>query len=162
MPSPMALLEQRELNARQRLHECREQAERIEAALAEAERACERAVIAREEFAAALEQDRAAAPSPNTVPAAVPGTIVPRWRPDLPASVLAPDYQQIIACLEQAAKEGSGPLNCRQIAARSQWETNAAGVERVRAKAKRMADRGWLVKEPDGRLSAARPRGGGS
>ncbi|MGW2418756.1 hypothetical protein ACWC0C_05745 [Streptomyces sp. NPDC001709] len=58
MPSLMGLLEERELSARQRLEKCREEAERAAAALAEAEWACERAVIAREEFAAALAEAR--------------------------------------------------------------------------------------------------------
>jgi hypothetical protein len=164
MPSPMGLLEERELSARQRLEECREEAERAAAALAEAERACERAVIAREEFAAALAEAHAAdGPPPDSggrTAAAAPGTIVPDWRPGLQPAVLAPDYQRIIGTLEAAVREGSGPLNCRQIAARLGWETSAAGVERVRAKARRVAERGWLVKEPDGRFSAVRPGGG--
>jgi hypothetical protein len=85
---------------------------------------------------------------------------VPDWRPGLEPAVLAPDYQRIIGTLEAAVREGTGPLNCRQIAARLGWETSAAGVERVRAKARRVAERGWLVKEPDGRFSAVRPGGG--
>ncbi|WP_189317903.1 hypothetical protein [Streptomyces brasiliensis] len=166
MPSPMGLLEDRELTARQRLEECREEAERAAAALAEAEQACERAVIAKEEFAAALAEARAADDPPSegaqAAAAAAPGTIVPERRPGVEPAVLAPDYQRIIGALEAAAREGAGPLNCRQIAARLGWETSAAGVERVRAKARRMAERGWLVKEPDGRFSASVRPGGGS
>ncbi|WP_329374569.1 HIT family protein [Streptomyces sp. NBC_01483] len=65
--APMGLLEERELSARQRLEKCREDAERAAAALAVAERACERAVIAREEFAAALAEARAAdGPPPDS------------------------------------------------------------------------------------------------
>ena len=166
MPSPMGLLEERELGARRRLEECREEAERAAAALAEAERACERAVIAKEEFAAALAeaQTKDAPPSQGAgaVAAAAPGTTVPQRRPGVEPAVLAPDYQRIIGALEAVAREGVGPLNCRQIAARLGWETTAAGVERVRAKARRMAERDWLVKEPDGRFSARVGPGGGS
>ncbi|MET8454645.1 hypothetical protein [Streptomyces sp. NPDC005209] len=160
MPSPMGLLEERELSARQRLEKCREEAERAATALAEAERA----VIAREEFAAALAEARGADGSPpdsgGRTAAAAPGTVGPDWRPGLQPTVLAPDYQRIIGALEAAVQEGTGPLNCRQIAAHLGWETSAAGVEGVRAKARRVAERGWLVKEPDGRFSAVRPGGG--
>ncbi|MFI2206099.1 hypothetical protein ACH47Z_36105 [Streptomyces sp. NPDC020192] len=97
MPSPMGLLEERELSARQRLEKCREEAERAAAALAEAEWACERAVIAREEFAAALAEAREVdGPPPDSrgrTAAVAPGTIVPDWRPGLEPTVLAPDYR---------------------------------------------------------------------
>ncbi|MGW4567280.1 hypothetical protein ACWEN3_34465 [Streptomyces sp. NPDC004561] len=166
MPSSMGLLEDRELSARQRLEECREEAERAEAALAEAERACERAVIAKEEFAAALAEARAEDDPPPDggvrTAGAAPGTTVPEWRPGLGPTVLAANYQRIIGALEAAAREEAGPLNCRQIAGRLEWETSAAGVERVRAKARRMAERGWLAKEADGRFSAVARPGGGS
>jgi hypothetical protein len=128
MPSPMGLLEDRELSARQRLEECREEAERAAAALAEAERACERAVIAKEEIAAALAEARAEDDPPPDggvrTAGAAPGTIVPEWRPGLGPTVLAADYQRIIGALEAAAREGAGPLNCRQIAGRLEWETS--------------------------------------
>jgi hypothetical protein len=34
----------------------------------------------------------------ETVPVPVPGSIVPPWREGLPVTVLAPDYQRILAC----------------------------------------------------------------
>ncbi|MFH8383854.1 hypothetical protein ACH4E7_23380 [Kitasatospora sp. NPDC018058] len=165
MPSPLGLLEERELDARRRLEECREAAERARAAVAEAERAYERAVIAWEGLAAALAGARGVDGSPQSgepAVAAAPGTVVPVWSEGVSVRVLAPDYQRIVVLLDDAAREGTGPLNCRQIAQRLGWETSAAGVEGVRAKARRMAERGWLAKEPDGRFSAVFPPGGGS
>jgi hypothetical protein len=163
MPSSAGLLEQRELNARQRVKELREDAERIAAALAEAERAHERAVIATEEFAAALTEARKEdGPPPKGARPAAPGTIVPAWRSGLKPTLLAVDYQQIIGALDATGQAGAGSLSCRQIAVRLGWETSAAGVERVRSKAKRMAERGWLVREPDGRFRASVRPGGGS
>ena len=163
MSSPLGLLEERELDARQRLEECREEAERAREAVAAAERAHERAVIAREELAAALAiAGEAAGRSPGVERAVAPGTVVPVRSEGVSVLVLAPDYQRILELLDGVAREDGGPLNCRQIAQRLGWETSAAGVEGVRAKARRLAERGWLIKESDGRFSAACRPGGGS
>jgi hypothetical protein len=162
MSSPLGLLEERELDARQRLEECREEAERAGEAVSAAERVHERAVIAREELAAALATAGEAAGRPRGPErAVVPGTVVPVRSAGLSVLVLAPDYQRILELLDDIAREDGSPLNCRQIAQRLGWETSAAGVEGVRAKARRLAERGWLTKESDGRFSAAcRPVGG--
>jgi hypothetical protein len=163
MSSPLGLLEERELGARQRLEECREEAERAKEAVTAAERAHERAVIAREELSAALAGvDEAASRSRGTERTVVPGTVVPVRNVGMSVLVLAPDYQRILELLDVVARQDEGPLNCRQIAQRLGWETSAAGVEGVRAKARRLADRGWLAKEGDGRFSAACRPGGGS
>ncbi|MFC1443113.1 hypothetical protein ABUW04_33230 [Streptacidiphilus sp. N1-10] len=158
MSSPLGLLEERELGARQRLEECREDAERAREAVAAAERTHERAVIAREELAAALAGE--ADGRSRGAEKAAPGTVVPVWSEGVSVLVLAPDYRRILVLLEDVAREDGGPLNCRQIAQRLGWETSAAGVEGVRAKARRLVERGWLAKESDGRFSACRPGGG--
>ncbi|MFJ1709910.1 hypothetical protein [Kitasatospora sp. NPDC088346] len=114
MPSPLGLLEDRELDARRRLEECREAAERAQAAVAEAERAHERSVIAREELAAALAGAREVDGSPESgkpAVAAAAGTVVPVWSEGVSVRVLAPDYQRIVALLDDAAREGTGPLS---------------------------------------------------
>ncbi|SEG84271.1 hypothetical protein SAMN05216223_11539 [Actinacidiphila yanglinensis] len=76
--------------------------------------------------------------------------------------VLAPDYQRIVFLLDDAAREGTGPMDCRRIAQRRGWETSAAGVTGVRAKARGMAERGRPAKERGGRFSAAFRPGGES
>lgn len=87
------------------------------------------------------------------------GSVVPVWREGLEVSALSPDYQQIVRVL--AAAEAA--LTCGEITSVLGLERVPAKVEGVRSKAARMADRGWLVKEPSGRFTLARGlRGGGS
>jgi len=99
----------------------------------------------KEEFTAALAEVHEAEHVVSTggvqIAPAVPGTVVPERRRGLEPTVLAPDYQRIIGALDAVAREATGPLNCRQIAASLRWETSAAGVERVRAKARRIVER---------------------
>jgi hypothetical protein len=56
---------------------------------------------------------------------------VPVWSEGVSVLVLAPGCQRILELLGGVAREGGGPLNCRQIAQRLGWETSAAGVEGV-------------------------------
>jgi hypothetical protein len=49
---------------------------------------------------------------------------------------------------------GRGPLKAREIAVELGLETTPAKVEGVRSKARRLADRGWLVQETSGMFSA--------
>ncbi|MDQ0808734.1 hypothetical protein QFZ63_000448 [Streptomyces sp. B3I7] len=114
MPSVVGLLEQRELGARRRVDELREEADRIQAELALAEREWKEWVIARSKVGEVLapenetEQDHTRAG--QAVPAAEGrgGTAtqgpeaakaksqVPVWREGLAWSVLSVDYQRIL------------------------------------------------------------------
>lgn len=90
----------------------------------------------------------------------VPGSVVPSWRQGLPVSVLSPEYQRAVTVLGDAA----GPLTCKELATGLGVEGAAkTKVEGVRARARRLVDRGWLVREPSGRFTLAPgPRDGGS
>lgn len=171
MPSVVGLLEERERGAQQRVEVLRQEAERICAELRDAELFWERFVTAREVLAEVLsgpgdgaDIEEAAVPVadhpvPTPTGGAVPGSVVPVWREGLKASVLSPDYQRIVGVL--AASEAA--LTCKEIASGLGLEQVPAKIEGVRSKAGRMAERGWLVKEPSGRF--ALPgwlRGGGS
>ncbi|WP_329295800.1 hypothetical protein [Streptomyces sp. NBC_01455] len=89
-------------------------------------------------------------------PAAVAGSIVPPWREGLPVTVLAPDYQRILGVFDERQPAGQGPLKAREIAVGLGLETTSAKVEGVRSKARRLAERGWLVLEASGAFSAGR------
>lgn len=168
MPSSRGLLEERESAARQRVDGLREEAERVMAALAEAERAFERAVVAREELCAAWAEAEAgeqASPAGSAAvgPGAVaPGSVVPVWREGMPVEALASDYQRIVAVVDEAGRGGGGAMKCRQIAEVLGWQATAAKVEGLRSKARRLAERGWLEAEPGGAFSSCGRRGGGS
>ncbi|MFD0210667.1 hypothetical protein ACFVH9_16415 [Streptomyces hirsutus] len=173
MPSVVGLLEERERGARQRVEVLRQEADRVLAELRDAELFWERFVTAREVLTevltgpgggadveeAVVPVAESTAPTPTPKRGAMPGSVVPVWREGLEVSALSPDYQQIVRVL--AASKTA--LTCGEIASALGLERVPAKVEGVRSKAARMADRGWLVKEPSGRFTLAPGlRGGGS
>lgn len=70
--------------------------------------------------------------------------------------LLSPDYQRILGVLEDRPGRGQGPVRAKDIAVVLGLETSSAKVEGVRAKAKRLAERGWLVQEASGMSSVGR------
>ncbi|MGW4984565.1 hypothetical protein [Streptomyces mirabilis] len=165
MASVLGMLEERETSARVRVEGLREEAARLAEVLEAAEIELDRRVIAREELVEALaasaaettavtgaETERETAPSP----APVPGSIVPPWREGLPVTVLAPDYQRILDVLDERQPTGQGPLKAKEITVELGLQTTPAKVEGVRSKARRLAERGWLVQETSGMFSAVR------
>ncbi|MYV49591.1 hypothetical protein GT031_29585 [Streptomyces sp. SID2888] len=157
------MLEERETAARVRVEGLREEVGRLAGALEAAEIELDRRVIAREELVEALAASAAEATAvtgaeAETVssPAPVPGSVVPPWREGLPVTVLAPDYQRILGVLDERLPAGQGPLKAREITARLGLETTSVKVEGVRSKARRLAERGWLVLEASGAFSAGR------
>jgi hypothetical protein len=148
-----------------RVEGLREEVARLAGVLEAAEIDLDRRVIAREELVEALaasaaettavteagaEQETAPSPAP------VPGSIVPPWHEGLPVTVLAPDYQRILGVLDERQPAGQGPLKAREIAVGLGLQTTSAKVEGVRSKARRLAERGWLVQEASGAFSAGR------
>ncbi|MEV8099283.1 hypothetical protein [Kitasatospora sp. NPDC085879] len=133
MPSVVGLLEERELTARRRLDELREEADRIQAELVVAEREWNEWVIARsrvdevlspgEGDAAAPDvaeepSDRGEPPLPSaSSEAAKLKSVVPMWREGLAWSALPVDYQRILQALADRKRLGRGPLTCQEMAA---------------------------------------------
>lgn len=162
MPSVKGLLEERERAARQRVELLREEAERVLAALREAEAFWERKAVALEEV------DDALAVGPESMAGGgvevedvlsapvVAGSVVPQWREGLSVSVLTPDYQRIIGVLagrETDGVDGDRSMICREITAGLGLELVPAKVEGVRSKAKKMVARGWLIEVRAGRFT---------
>ncbi len=107
--SVMGLLEERETAARVRVEGLRAEADRVLAALREAEVVLERRVVAVEELAEALdarapaesvEQAGGVEPVPVVVKPAKSGAVVPHRRAGTAVEVLAPDYRRIVALVE--------------------------------------------------------------
>ncbi|MFJ3567721.1 hypothetical protein [Streptomyces diastaticus] len=168
--SVLGMLEEREAAARVRVEGLREEVARLAEVLEAAEIELDRRVIAREELVEALavsagestavteaEAERGTAAS--AVP--LPGSVVPTWRDGLPVTVLAPDYQRILGMLEKRRSAGGGPVKAREIAAELGLGTTPAKVEGLRSKARRLAERGWLLAEASGAFSAGRRPGAG-
>ncbi|MFB7226031.1 hypothetical protein [Streptomyces sp. NPDC056227] len=183
MPSVVGLLEQRELAARRRMDELREQADRIQAELAVVEREWKEWAIAcsrvGEVLAPADESGQDHALAEGTAPAAeeqtgktsqVPGAAkpksqVPMWREGLAWSMLSVDYQRILQVLADRARLHQGPLTCQEMAAAFGMDVVPARVEALRSKAKRLVARGWLAERQPGRFTLAQGvagPGGGS
>lgn len=165
MASVLGMLEEREVAARVRVEGLREEVARLAEVLEAAEIELDRRVIAREELVVALavcaaettavtEAEAEEETARSTVP--VPGSTVPPWRDGLPVTVLAPDYQRILGVLDERPGTGQGPIRAKEIAVELGLEPTPAKVEGVRSKARRLAERGWLVQETSGMFSAGR------
>ncbi|MFJ5157534.1 hypothetical protein ACIQCF_39805 [Streptomyces sp. NPDC088353] len=168
MPSVVGLLEQHELAARRRVDGLREEADRIQAELAAAEREWQEWVIARRRVGTVLAPDDGTTADTEVIPdlrdtdaqsalrdAAKPKSQVPVWRQGLARSVLSVDYQRIITALADRARLGQGPLNCQEMAAAFGMDVVPARVEALRSKAKRLVARGWLAEPAPGRFTLA-------
>lgn len=70
--------------------------------------------------------------------------------------VPAPDCQRIPGVLEQQRSTGHGPLRAKEIAVELGLGATPAKVEGLRSKARRPAERGWLLLEAPGAFSAGR------
>jgi hypothetical protein len=68
---------------------------------------------------------------------------VPPWRAGLEADVLPRDYRDLLEVAEDAGQ----PLRAAQLAAAAGLSTDRGKVETLRAKLKRLVDRGWLDEE---------------
>ncbi|MFH0245998.1 hypothetical protein ACGRHY_27095 [Streptomyces sp. HK10] len=148
MPSVLGLLEAQEKKVREEVARLREEAERVQAALGEAERALQRLVDARVTVAEVLAEPPAAEPART----AVAGSVAPHRTDGMAVSVLPPDYQRIVSVLESEA--GVEGMRCQQLAAALGLEAVPAKVERVRSKAKRLVERGWAVQVRPGMFTA--------
>jgi hypothetical protein len=164
MPSVLGLLEQRELAARRRVDELREEADRIQAELSVAELEWKEWAVARSRVGEVLdpvdetEQDHAAAvpTSAEAGAAAVrPKAQVPMWREGLAWSVLSVDYQRILRALADRHRLHQGPLTCQEMAAEFSMDVVPAKVEALRSKAKRLVARGWLAERQPGQFTLA-------
>lgn len=176
MPSVVGLLEQRELTARRRMDELREEADRIQAELVVVEREWNEWVIARSRVGEVLapgdddaceeRSDRGDLPAaPGTSGAAKPKSVVPMWRAGLVWSALSADYQRILQVLADRNRLGQGPLTCQEMAACFGLDPVPAKIEALRSTAKRLVARGWLVESAPGRFTPAKSvagPGGGS
>ncbi|WKN18668.1 hypothetical protein NEH83_33465 [Streptomyces sp. JUS-F4] len=174
MPSVVGLLEQHELAARRRVDGLREEADRVQAELAVAEREWSEWTIARERVGAVLSApDSDSAGVATDVPEGVvtgaevqasPPLVVtarpqvPMWREGLTQTALSADYQRILASIEDRVRLGQGPLTCQEMAAVFGLDVVPAKVEGLRSKAKRLVSRGWLAEPGPGPVHARAER----
>ncbi|MGW0602300.1 hypothetical protein ACWD11_35120 [Streptomyces sp. NPDC002776] len=150
MPSVLGLLDARVKKVREEVARLQEEAERVQAALGEAERALQRLVDARVTVTEVLTEPPSATAEP--APRAVAGSVVPHRIEGMASSVLAADYQRIVEVLESDA--GRAGLRCQQLAVSLGLEAVPAKVEGLRSKAKRLVERGWILQVRPGVFTA--------
>ncbi|MFE0604923.1 hypothetical protein ACFW2T_25485 [Streptomyces sp. NPDC058892] len=170
MSSVVGLLEQRELGARRRVDELREEADRVEAELAVAERVWKEWVIARSRVGEVLGPVDETADHARTEPArpaqgqaaeassasmaAKPKAQVPVWREGLDASVPSNDYQRILQALADRHRLHQGPLTCQEMAVLFGLDAVPSKMEALRSKARRLV--AGLAERQPGRFTLAR------
>jgi hypothetical protein len=147
-------LQRREAAVRAEAAELRGQIAQLAERLAGVEEQLSRLVIAREVVGEVLDGTAAEVSpvpgqpevtvSPGAGHPAVPGVLaVPRWRAGVEVSVLPQDYRDLLEVAEDAGR----PLRAAQIAAAAGLSTDRGKVETLRAKLKRLVERGWLAEE---------------
>jgi len=144
-------LQRREAAARAEAEELRGRIAELTEQLARAEERLSRLVITRQRVDEVLGEAGADAPPaagagvkapPHRSP--VIGVVaVPPWRAGLELSVLPQDYRDLLEVAEDAGR----PLRAGQIAAAAGLSTDRGKVETLRAKLKRLVERGWLAEE---------------
>jgi hypothetical protein len=125
--------------------------------LADAEHELERLVIAGQVVSQLIADDTAAAGEPGgTGPAQRGfGLLAPPRSQASGTAGLPGDYRPLMEAVAAAAAETGGAVTCAQAAQRAGLDAAGRQSENVRAKLKRLEDRGWLRRNAAGRLAIA-------
>jgi hypothetical protein len=174
MGSLLEELARREAAARKRIEEIRERIERLRENLTAEEQALSRLVVTRETVQEILGEAAGERP-PADVDAGIAGSVgglegasaaaavtsggspigvvtVPAWRPGTDASVLPQAYRDVLEVLVDAGR----PLRAGQLAVLLGLPAEAAKVEGLRSKLKRLVTRGWLTGDSPGMFAVTR------
>jgi hypothetical protein len=166
MSSLIEELRRREAAAREETAGLRREIDVLTERLAQAEERLARLEITRETVAEILDEahveagsatvpvrvEEAGSVSVESAPASPIGVLtVPPWRPGIAVAVLPPAYQDLVEVLVDAGY----PLRAAQVAAAAGLSTDKSKVEGLRAKLKRLVDRGWLTEDGPGRFTTA-------
>jgi hypothetical protein len=125
--------------------------------LADAGHELERLVIAGQVITQLMADDEAAASGPaSTGPAQRGfGLLVPPRSQASSTGDLPDDYRSLAEAVAAAAAETGGPVTCAMAAQRAGFDVTGRQSENVRAKLKRLEDRGWLRRTATGRFTIA-------
>jgi len=171
MGSLLDELARREAAARKRIEEIREQIERLQENLTAEEQALSRLVVTRETVREILGEAASERPPAGADAGSVYGpggasaaeavssggspigvVTVPAWRPGTDAPVLPQAYRDVLEVLVDAGR----PLRAGQLAVLLGLPAEAAKVEGLRSKLKRLVTRGWLTEDSPGMFAVAR------
>ena len=168
MGSLLEELARREAAARKRIEEIREQIERLQENLTAEEQALSRLVVTRETVQEILSEAAGERPPADVgavdsvdrlegagrVEAVASGSggspigvvTVSAWRAGMDASVLPQTYRDVLEVLADAGR----PLRAKQLAVLLGLPAEAAKVEGLRSKLKRLVARGWVAEQMPG------------
>jgi len=123
--------------------------------LADAERELERLVIAGQVIAQLTAGDAAGEPASAAPAQRGFGLLVPHRSQAPGPGGLPDDYRSLLEAVSAAAAEAGGPVTCAQAAARAGLDVTGRQSENVRARLKRLEDRGWLRRTAAGKFAIA-------
>jgi hypothetical protein len=131
--------------------------EQLRKQLAGAEHELERLVIAGQVIAQLTAGDAVAAGEPGAAGPAQRGLgllVPPRSQASGPGD-LPGDYRSLLEAVAAATAEAGGPVTCAVAGQRAGIDVSGRQSEGVRAKLKRLEDRGWLRRTAAGRYAIA-------
>jgi hypothetical protein len=131
--------------------------EQLRKQLADAEHELERLVIAGQVITQLMTGEQAAV---SGGPAAGPaqrgfGLLVPPRSQASGPGDLPGDYRSLLEAVTAAAAEAGGPVTCVVAGQRAGMDVTGRQSENVRAKLKRLEDRGWLRRTAAGKFTIA-------
>jgi hypothetical protein len=138
-----------------RVAELTDEVELLRKQLADAEHELERLVIAGQVITQLTAGD--AAGGPGTAGPAQRGfglLVPPRSQASGPGD-LPGDYRSLVEAVAAAAAETGGPVTCVMAAQRAGLDVTGRQSENIRAKLKRLEDRGWLRRTAAGKFAIA-------
>jgi hypothetical protein len=131
--------------------------EQLRKQLADAEHELERLVIAGQVITQLTADDAAGAGEPGTTAPAQRGfgLLVPPRGQASGTGDLPDDYRSLLEAVAAVAAETGAAVTCVQAAARDGIDVTGRQSENVRAKLKRLEDRGWLRRTATGKFTIA-------
>ncbi len=124
--------------------------------LADAEHELERLVIAGQVITQLTADDAPAGGPAGTGPAQRGfGLLVPPRSQASGAGDLPDDYRSLLEAVAAVAAQTGGPVTCAQAAQRAGLDVTGRHSENIRAKLKRLEDRGWLRRTAAGKFTIA-------
>jgi hypothetical protein len=123
--------------------------------LADAEHELDRLVIAGQVIAQLTADDAAGEPGAARPAQRGFGLLVPPRSQASGTGELPGDYRSLLEAVAAVAAETGGPVTCVMAARRASLDVTGRQAENVRAKLKRLEDRGWLRRTATGRYTIA-------
>ncbi len=138
-----------------RVAELTGEVEMLRKQLADAEHELERLEIAAQVITQLTADDAVGEPAGSGPAQRGFGLLVPPRSQASGTGDLPDDYRSLVEAVAAAAAETGGPVTCAMAAQRAGLDVTGRQSENVRAKLKRLEDRGWLRRTAAGKFTIA-------